>query len=315
MNTNTKYWSLTWQPNKLQKKIPGELDLIELFNRISEEAKFQYERGSEKGKIHIQGVFTLAGPRQSRTKTLELFKQRFKNISGLTLTPVYDKVAINAYCEKQEGRVKGPFYAGKKEFYNMDVANSKLRNWQQQLFDLLRSEELSKLKDRKVIWIQDDTGGTGKSWFQKWLRLGQKELVVRSLPVSSVDRLMSAVFIIQREVKVDTYCIDLTRTQGEDQSYKDLFASIEQIKNGWVIDVMYGKFHEAYFNPPAVIIFTNNKIEDFRHYLSEDRWKVYNIDKQEDKLTELTSYADWLPFVADKESNCPDSNSNTDQSN
>lgn len=67
--------------------------------------------------------------------------------------------------------------------------------------------------------------------------------MARSLPVSSVDRLISAVHILNNTYEVDVYLIDLTRTQGEDQSYNDLFAAIEQIKNGHIIDVMYGKYN------------------------------------------------------------------------
>lgn len=287
MHTNTKYWSLTWETNAKQKKIPQESELKQFLDRICDNACFQYELGSEKQKEHIQGSLTLNGVRLSKKATLELFQQRFKNISGLTLKPVYDKVAIQAYVTKPEGRVKGPFYAGKKELFDMNTSTNKLRDWQSDLYNLLTSEHINELKDRKVIWIQDTCGNTGKSWFQKYLRIGQKEIVARSLPVSSVDRLMSAVHIINREQHVDVYNIDLTRTQGEDQSFKDLFSAIEQIKNGSVIDVMYGKYNEAYFPAPVVIIYTNLKIEDYRNYLSEDRWKVYIIN-QDQKLEEKT---------------------------
>jgi hypothetical protein len=154
---------------------------------------------------------------------------------------------------KEEGRVKGPFYGGKKEMYDKHFATSKLGKWQQQLFEILTGDQKEILKDRKVIWVQDSCGNTGKSWFQKWLRIVQKQLVVRALPVSNMDRLISAVHIINKTHKVDAYTIDLTRTQGEDQSYNDLFSAVEQIKNGQIIDVMYGKYNKSIFQPPMVI--------------------------------------------------------------
>jgi hypothetical protein len=150
------------------------------------------------------------------------------------------------------------------------------------------------LKDRKVIWVQDSCGGTGKSFFQKWLRIAQKDLVVRLLPIQRVDRLISAVNIINQTTKVDAYTIDLTRTQGEEQSYKDLFSAIEQIKNGHVVDVMYGKYNEAIFEPPMVIIFTNESIVKFRKYLSLDRWRVYLIGPDKELFIEVpTEYGMW----------------------
>ena len=65
--------------------------------------------------------------------------------------------------------------------------------------------------------------------------------------------------------------------QGEEQSYNDLFSAVEQIKNGHIIDVMYGKYNESIFQPSMGSIFTNNKIADFFKYLSADRWEVYTI--------------------------------------
>ena len=46
---------------------------------------------------------------------LNLFEENFKNISGLTLSKIYDKKAAMKYASKEETRIKGPFYVGKKE--------------------------------------------------------------------------------------------------------------------------------------------------------------------------------------------------------
>lgn len=288
-NNNTKYWSFTWQTNIHQKNIPDEEVLLCFLKKHCSDAIFQYEKGTLREKLHIQGKITYAGPRTSKVALLNLFRTNFKNVEGLTISPVRSKEGLEDYVMKSEGRVKGPFFLGnsiiKQQF---SMKQSKLRTWQQDLYKMLLSDKLPEYKDRKVIWVEDTTGNTGKSWFQKWLRLGQTELVIRSLPVSNVDRLMSAVHIINKTHDIDVYCIDLTRTKGEDQSYKDLFSAIEQIKNGSVIDLMYGKYHEAYFEPPVVIIFTNNPLydamnplKDFAHYLSDDRWLNLKIIKNE----------------------------------
>jgi hypothetical protein len=287
MNTNAKEWSLTWEPNIAQKKIPDEDVLMDFLDRISIDHTFQYEIGSKKGKEHIQGTFTLIGPRQSKKSTLDLFRERFKNVSGLTLSPVHDRFAINAYVTKDEGRTRGPFYGGKNNCFDTNMAKTPLRHWQKKLFEFLTSDELPKLKDRKVIWVEDTQGNTGKSWFRKWLDVGQNVINVKPLPVSNVDRLMSAVNIISKTNKVDVYTIDLTRTRGENESFKDLFSAIEQIKNGYVVDVMYGKFNRAIFDPPVVIIFTNEPLYDhdrkidYLKYLSEDRWLRLIIQNEE----------------------------------
>jgi hypothetical protein len=302
MNTNTKNWSFTWGTTINKKKLTNEVKLVNFFNVNAEVATFQYELGEIRKKEHIQGMFTIAGPRQSKSNVLKMFEVYFQTKEGLTISPVYDRVALNAYVTKEAGRTKGPFYAGKNEMYDKTICGTdNLRSWQKGLFEILTGPEKEKLKDRKVIWVEDVCGNTGKSWFQKWLRIGQKQLEVRQLPVSSVDRLISAVNIVSRNTNIDVYTIDLTRTKGEDQSYKDLFSAIEQIKNGYVVDVMYGKYNEAIFKPPMIIIFTNHRIDDYYNYLSRDRWEQFTISSTGDLLRET---------VMDKDASMEDINAN-----
>ena len=42
--------------------------------------------------------------------------------------------------------------------------------------------------------------------------------------------------------------------------------------------MMYGKYGEAIFDPPLVIIFKNERISDYLKYLSKDRWVRLVID-------------------------------------
>ena len=63
--------------------------------------------------------------------------------------------------------------------------------WQKELFEfILVNKDNPIIRERKIIWVEDSTGCMGKSKFQKWLRLGQKYLIVTKLPVSTVERLI-----------------------------------------------------------------------------------------------------------------------------
>lgn len=55
MNTQTKYWSITWDTNSRQKKISNKDTLLNFLNRISDDCVFQYEIGARRKKEHIQG--------------------------------------------------------------------------------------------------------------------------------------------------------------------------------------------------------------------------------------------------------------------
>lgn len=98
---------------------------------------------------------------------------------------------------KEKTRLKGPFYVGKKIKFDLELANSmELKPWQQDLFELMKNHE-EFLRDRKVVYVGDEKGDSGKSTFIKWLRTAQRYFKFRALPQASVDRVASAVNIIQ----------------------------------------------------------------------------------------------------------------------
>jgi hypothetical protein len=284
MNTNTKNWTFTWETNKDQKKLPNKASLKGFMDYYAENAVFQLEKGLIAGKEHYQGCFTLIGPRKSKSKVLEDFKQRFKNIAGLTLKNTFSKNAILAYTTKSETRVAGPWYCGSLELHDEIYQNMDLRPWQQQtnqlLFDIKNEKhpDYKQLRDRSLIWISDFIGGSGKSEYIKYLRVGQKLLKVRKLPISSVSQLLSAVISITKKEEIDAFVIDDTRTKGKDTDFDDMFEVIETIKNGHVISCMYGKYEEAIFKRPIIIFFTNRDIRDYTTKLSTDRWYPMKIE-------------------------------------
>lgn len=288
MNTNTKNWAFTWEPNVLQKKLPSIDQLKSFLDTVSENAVFQEEKGTISGKIHYQGYLTLIGIRKSKKDVLEVFKDRFKNVSGLTLSKVYDKHAILNYTTKLETRVSGPYYCGSLELHDQHYSNMELKTWQRDLYQLIldvkdeKNPDHKLFKDRYIIWVSDPVGGSGKSEFIKWLRIGQKKIETRKLPIDSVDRLISSVATLTNLQQIDLFVIDDTRTKGSDTSFDDMFESIETIKNGHVVSCMYGKYVESIFKRPLLIFFTNRSPKEFINNLSADRW--YPMEIKNDKI-------------------------------
>lgn len=279
MHNNTKYWAFTWETNVSQKQLPPEVKLKRFLNRITDYCVFQLECGTVANKNHYQGAFVLSGTRVSKKQLLDLFQQTFRNVSGLTLSKIYDKKAAMEYASKQDTRVKGPFYVGQKEKFSEKFAAMILRPWQKQLYEfVLANRENPVIRERKIIWIEDNLGCTGKSKFQKWLRLGQKSISARKLPVSTVERLISAVTKLTQQEVIDLLMINLTKSRGQDQSMPDMFATIEDVKDGFIVDTMYGKYSEAIFDPPIIMIFTNEKLDDHLVSLSPDWWLRLHIN-------------------------------------
>ena len=85
-------------------------------------------------------------------------------------------------------------------------------------------------------------------------------------------RLRLSICKICNETDVDGFMFDFTRTFSEDTSFRSLFEVVEEIKNNYIVSVMYGKPLEVLLDPVFVLIFTNLDICGFHHYLSFDRW-------------------------------------------
>ncbi len=97
---------------------------------------------------------------------------------------------------------------------------------------------------------------------------------IEKLPIDRPDRVRSAVIKLSKKKNIDLYMFDFTRTRGEETRFNDLFEVIEEIKNSYIVDIMYGNFNRAFLKPAMVIIFTNEDISKFSKYLSLDRTRL-----------------------------------------
>ena len=281
----SKNWIATWETNSLQHKLPAEKKLKKFLDEYTDYSVFQLERGKQKAKKHFQIALVLKGSRKNKKNLLDLFRSIFNNIGGLSVKIAHSREAVFNYCSKEDTRVGETIYAGFKEKYDQEVAQMELRPWQEDLFNFIKLKRKDKnFRDRKIVWVEDRIGNTGKSAMLKYLRVGQKDLVARKLSVNSVDRLISGVTKVTGQEEIDLFMIDFTRTQGKDQNYEDLFAAIEEIKNGYVVDMMYGKYEEAIFRPPMIVIFTNQEMKNYKKYLSTDRWVRFVINSDKDLI-------------------------------
>lgn len=79
------------------------------------------------------------------------------------------------------------------------------------------------------------------------------------------------------------YILDLTSVKERDDNEFDLLTTIESVADGMISSPMYGKGLELMMKLPHIII-SSNYLLDYE-LLSMDRWKVYEI-KKDDTLGE-----------------------------
>ena len=285
-----KKWVFTWNADN-DGNLVRHKDLETFLNKITKSGVFQKEKGKNSSRLHYQGRFELKGPRTGKKQLLSLFSE-LGCVKNLTFE-AERLIDSTEYCTKIETRISGPWFVGLASYRRKNrVMTLSLRKWQKQLLGELQGPLGESLRDRKVIWVQDPVGGSGKSTFLRFLRFGQTALTVRKLPLDRPDRLRMFVCKVAEQTDIDVFAFDFTRTLDEETSVKSLFQIVEEIKNGYITSAMFGTPLEVLIENPFIIIFTNEDISLYFHYLSMDRWCCYEIrDNELFKVRKTAGYS------------------------
>lgn len=140
-----------------------------------------------------------------------------------------------------------------------------LRGWQQELFELLKTNP----NDREIIFIVDFEGNGGKTWFIKYYRqLTEKSINI--LPGKKADMCYAFIQLVDSLTRV--VFIDAPRSkQGEFIQYDFL----EDLKNGSIFNTKY-ESQMINFPVPHVVVMMNE--EPDMKKLSADRYNIIHIN-------------------------------------
>lgn len=288
MNTSSenkyKNFVFTWNANSDGDLIqPYSLD--DFLKQYAEVYVFQEERGEETHRLHYQGAFKTKIRKRVSTVIKEFEKEYGILIKYLTVNRMCGDWEENYnYCTKEDTRVGEVFQSTILEEYEQrDLYLLKDRRnwfpWQTTLANkvlLQNSLTVSIADDREIIWIEDSTGCTGKSKFCKLLCSSNSDII--KLPFGTSSQLRSSVICAGRR---KLYIIDIPRTTSDEDDMRALISTIEDVKNGYVVSSMYGKYQDLFMEPPHIVIFSNDSPP--YKMLTSDRWTSYTIDK--DSLT------------------------------
>jgi len=134
------------------------------------------------------------------------------------------------------------------------------RPYQQSLADILEQQP----DPRKILFVVDPVGNTGKSWFvRKWL--SEHDEFTQCLSVGKRDDLAHVVCESKRY-----FLFDLPRSQSEFLQYSVL----EQLKDQQIFSPKYNSKMKRLAHRPHVVVFMNE--EPDRTKLSVDRYQVIN---------------------------------------
>lgn len=251
---------------KVQNEVPlrSHETVIQWLIKVAKHYIFQGEEGGT-GYPHFQGYIELEA--RKRIQTLA------KETKALTDLPVHFSPAssegieaLKKYCMKKDTRTEGPWQDGKPIYEGEDLYTEPYP-WQKTLEELIDTTP----DKRSIIWVYDQEGNQGKSEFVK------KMFILKKAGVLSYGKTSDMLNIVKKHMNCKAFLVDLTRAKPLDIGKDDLYATIEQIKNGMVIASKYDGDSFA-FRSPHVIVMANH-LPNF-HTLSNDRWKVKTIKEK-----------------------------------
>ena len=223
--------------------------------------RYQIERG-DSGTDHIQGILEFKDAiRFSRLKTAfprGHFNKCFDREQGLL------------YVSKTATRVRGPYNKGFKPI--IDII-SRLRPWQETIYQLLYCGErkVPILDNRKIIWVYDLVGNSGKTAFARFLRVKHKAILLAGSQKDCFYALKTT-FEADPGSMQNPLCV-FYYPRSHDGNYIS-YNAIESVRDGLGMSTKY-ESGSIIWNPGRVLVLANTPPEVSK--LSLDRWVIYEI--------------------------------------
>lgn len=245
---------------------------------------FQLERG-EQGRLHYQGYFVT----NSRIRLQTLAPQLQATLHGIHLSvgSAAGRMALKHYCMKKDTRVEGPWSDGGRlpETALEDVIQKPFDGFRKYAIledektrrpfqESLRLMTRATPDDRSIVWLCDQTGNSGKTLWARWMSWKY------GAAFHTYGSTKDVVNLIVKEGARRTYIFNLPRSRPKESFMCDLFNTLENLKDGSLINQKYEVSRLEMDSPHVMVMANFYPSEEERKHLSQDRWQFYRINKQ-----------------------------------
>lgn len=250
--------------NTVKQLLGGDKVHLEMMRGTAREASDYCKKEESRviaGKVFEGGELRLKGARNDLKRAVEMIRE------GATQSDLIDDEQTIEVVAKygrfiEEVREIEQTKRG-QEFLKKKMEDIELYPWQDEVAAMCQEEP----EDRKVIWVADEKGGSGKSVLAKWLMV--EEGAANIGPGRFIDM---AYTWSKNPTKV--VCIDVSRTNQKHADYDPLdgvYSFVEALKNGIVHSTKYIP-KTIVSEPPHVVIFAN--FLPAMDKLTADRWVI-----------------------------------------
>jgi len=178
-----------------------------------------------------------------------------------------------------------------KRSHQHPPAVTSLRTWQKEVY-----EKLMKQTDRRILFVQDKRGNSGKSHLAKYIRNthGSDVFYCRGGKGHDIIHAFS-----KGDYKIAIF--DYARNKQPQYFAWDIF---EELKDGCVSS---GKYDSDMFwlgYSVKIIVLTNHDVHDHQHLLTYDRWQIVDLDDYRNVAGE--HFDDLIPVEVEPEEDLPE---------
>ena len=254
------------------------------FTAHSKNYVFQLEQGKNEYNLHFQCRIRLKKKVrcQQLAKDLglhldehEVIQNQFSKdqsmVDWIRSSPTNNSCRDFKYVMKEESRISGPW--SDRHLSDLELTDTieldRLYHWQKYLYDnVLTKGRRSEYNNdgRKIIFLVDYNGSAGKSELVRTLMTQRND--VQYIPsCGTASQFKNG---IAEAGAFRNYVLDLPRVKPKMEQLSDLAGALEDISNGFVSGVMYGKVKHLIMNRPNIVVCGNWFFP--RYLLSKDRF-------------------------------------------
>jgi hypothetical protein len=204
--------------------------------------------------------FELGVPAQERDKfPRKVTDEILRSMSSKSIEDIVDDLGDIGLMKRKtvEEYIKLKQSLAKRLVRRTNALSATLYNWQERALTALESQT-----DRKILWIYDTIGNSGKSWFAKYLKLVKDATVATSGRSQDIVRMLD-------ENTVDYVVFDFSRDTNTMP-----YALCEQLKNGLVTSPKYDS-KTLEFDGCRLLVLANCEPDGTKW--SKDRYMVWEL--------------------------------------
>ena len=175
-----------------------------------------------------------------------------------------------------------------KQGHQIDHETVVLKPWQMELM-----KHIDNPSDRKILWVQGEKCGEGKTWFQKYVQslLGRRRVVAGGINIHSNSASIAHALSKRPLATTDIFLFNIGKARNREQEVN--YSFIEDLKDGNVFASKYDS-KELMIKVPNIVMVFSNSTPDVEE-LARDRWEIFSIEN--DELVKRQISKSWPPVV------------------